>query len=140
MWNKWDINIIPSILHPKFRFRGSTMPKNEYNMGYEPMIQYIKRIQDCFPNFNNEIIDIKHLKDGSVQAKLEYTANYYGPGIMFNVEPNGNRIKYYGDAMFKFTKNDSNQDKYGGLILQEAIITSDITDLTQQLHFIKSNL
>lgn len=123
MWNKWDKNIIPTILSPTITMRGS-LGKVIY--GHKGIETYIDYIHSLFPDFNNDIEEIIS-EDNKSFAKLKYTGTYKGPQTIFNYDPTNQEIEYYGAAIFTFSNINN---KY---MIQNVWVLGDMYGLKQQI-------
>src|SRR5690348_4949840 len=96
MWNRFDKFLIPVLLTPDGRFRGS-LSQNKH--GHAQFAEYIDFVQRAFPDFSNEIEEV--ISEGDkVFARLTYRGTHRGE--IFRITPTGRRIQYAGAAVFSF--------------------------------------
>ena len=94
MWNRWQFELVPELLTPKIRFRGSLGVEV---VGHDAFLRYMKSVHAAFPDFHNRIDDL--LIDWNRAAvRLSYTGTHSGP--LFGIEPTGRQIRYQGIAIF----------------------------------------
>ena len=99
VWNAWDEGAARTILSPALSFRGSL---GDAVTGHDGFLAYQAKIRAAFPDFHNEIEDLI-VDGGRAAARLRYTGAHTGgadAGVLFGIEPTGNRIDYRGAAFF----------------------------------------
>jgi len=96
MWNKWNKAVMAEILDENITFRGSL---GQIKSGFDGLSEYMDFIQNAFPDFHNQIEMI--LTEGNTSfAKLKYSGTQQGK--IFDIEPTGRKIEYFGSAIFSF--------------------------------------
>jgi steroid delta-isomerase-like uncharacterized protein len=96
MWDPFDESLIPLLLTPDFRFRGSL--GNE-TRGHAQFADYMRLIQRAFPDFTNHVEETITQSDRTF-ARLTYRGTHHGEAL--GIPPTGRRIEYAGAAVFHF--------------------------------------
>ncbi len=94
LWNRWDLDLIPELLAPDFRFRASL---GSMARGRSAIRDYVELIRAAFPDFHNHVESML-AEDNRVVARLQYTGTHRGK--IFGIPPTGNYISYAGIAIF----------------------------------------
>jgi steroid delta-isomerase-like uncharacterized protein len=87
---------VPEILTEDIRFRGSL---GQEKNGHDQFCDYVRFIQNAFPDFHNRINDI--VCDGErCFCRLTYTGTHKGE--IFGIPATDRKIEYSGAALFDF--------------------------------------
>ena len=117
MWNRWRFELIPQLLSPALKFRGSL---GVHVTGHSEFAQYMEQVRSAFPDFQNRVTRIEEAEN-SVTALLEYRGTHQGE--LFSVSPTGKTVVYEGLALFTFDQG----------LIREAIVMSDRLQILEQL-------
>ena len=95
MWNRWDFALANELIDQEIAFRGSL---GIHVAGREGFKEYMRAVQQAFPNFHNQIEEL--IAEGDkVVARLTYTGTHQGE--LFGVAPTGREVTYCGVAIFR---------------------------------------
>ena len=117
MWNRWRFELIPQLLSPELRFRGSL---GVHLTGHSGFARYMEQVRSAFPDFQNHIKRIEEAGN-SVTALLEYRGTHQGE--LFGASPTGKTVVYEGLALFTFDQG----------LIREAVVMSDRLQILEQL-------
>jgi len=117
MWNRWRFELIPQLLSPELKFRGSL---GVHVTGHSEFARYMEQVRSAFPDFQNRVIHIQEAAN-SVTALLEYRGTHQGE--LFGVSPTGKRVIYEGLALFTFDQG----------LIREVVVMSDRLQILEQL-------
>ena|SRR5436309_14338781 len=117
MWNQWRFELIPQLLSPKLRFRGSL---GVHLTGHSGFARYMEQVRSSFPDFQNRVTRIEEAEN-SVTALLEYRRTHQGE--LFGASPTGKTVVYEGLALFTFDQG----------LIREAVVMSDRLQILEQL-------
>lgn len=94
LWNRWDDDLVDSVLAPSFEFRGSL---GTSTIGRDGWRAYRDTVRTGSADFHNKIVTL--VCDGSsAAARLLYSGTHTGP--LLGVEATGRRFDYAGAAFF----------------------------------------
>lgn len=117
MWNTWNFALADELLSAEISFRGSL---GEELRGRSAFCEYMRRVQNAFPDFHNKIEQLVAEGD-QVVARLKYTGTHRGE--IFGMRPSGKSISYVGAAFFRIAGNR----------VAEAWVLGDLVSLLRQL-------
>jgi len=117
MWNTWNFALTDELLSAEISFRGSLGAEVR---GRSAFCEYMRRVQNAFPDFHNKIEKLVSEGD-QVVARLQYTGTHRGE--MFGVRPSGKSISYAGAAFFRIAGNR----------VAEGWVLGDLVSLLRQL-------
>ena len=117
MWNRWNFALANELLADDISFRGSLGAEMR---GREQFCDYILRVQNAFPDFQNRINQMV-AEDDCVVARLTYTGTHRGE--IFGIPATGKRISYAGAAFYRIA-NDR---------IAEGWVLGDVAGLLRQL-------
>jgi predicted ester cyclase len=96
MWDHADKNLIPSILHRNFTFRGSLGPSL---VGYSQFADYVDWVTRAFGNYTTDVLAL--IEEGNrVSGKMRFHG--YHREEMFGVAPSGRHVWWTGMPIFTF--------------------------------------
>jgi predicted ester cyclase len=94
LWNAWDDDAVPDVLHPELRFRGSL---GEETSGLAEWRTYRDGVRRAAPDFHNEVVDL--VADGDrAAARLVWSGTHAGP--LLGIGATGRSFRYPGAAFF----------------------------------------
>ena len=96
LWNQWHFDLIPQLLSPTIRFRGSLGTEVSGHAGFRA---YMKTVRAAFPDFENVIDEIVSDRN-KVVVRLTYHGTHSGP--LFGFPATGRKVEYAGVAIFGF--------------------------------------
>lgn len=97
MWNRFDTSILPELLEPDIRFRGSL---GHEKVGYEELASYVDFVRAFSPDFHNTVEET--ITEGNrTYARVVYSGTHRGE--VFGIQPRGRRFAYTGAAVFTFS-------------------------------------
>lgn len=94
LWNSWDDDAVPEVLHPELQFRGSL---GRATAGLDEWRAYRDAVRLSAPDFHNEVVDLVVSGDRAA-ARLEWTGTHAEP--LLGIAPTGRRFRYDGAAFF----------------------------------------
>ena len=94
LWNSWDDDAVPEVLHPELRFRGSL---GRETTGLAEWRAYRDGVRRSAPDFHNQIAELV-VSEGHAAARLAWSGTHTGP--LLGIEPTGRRFRYDGAAFF----------------------------------------
>jgi predicted ester cyclase len=117
LWNAWDDEAVPDVLHPELRFRGSLGEETE---GLAEWRAYRDAVRRGAPDFHNEVVDL--VVDGDrAAARLVWSGTHTGP--LLAIGATGRSFRYPGAAFFA---------AWAGL-LADVWVVGDLAALRDQL-------
>jgi len=117
MWNQFDKSILPDILHPEIRFRGSL---GQVKVGFEEFGEYVDFIRDFSPDFHNRVV--MNITEGQITfARLSYTGTHRGE--VFGIPATRKPFEYAGAAVFTIEDD----------LIREVWVLGDVYSLIRQL-------
>jgi steroid delta-isomerase-like uncharacterized protein len=117
MWNTWNFALADELLSEEICFRGSLGVEMR---GRAAFCQYMRRVQNAFPDFHNKIEQLVAEGD-QVVARLKYTGTHRGE--IFGMRPSGKSISYASAAFFRIAGNR----------VAEGWVLGDLVSLLRQL-------
>ena len=117
MWNRFDTTVVPEILLPEIRFRGSL---GQEKVGWSEFRDYVEFVQAFAPDFHNTVEETI-TQDDRTFARLTYTGTHRGE--VFGLEPTGRRFTSGGAAVFRFSDE----------LISDVWVLGDIWGLVAQL-------
>ena len=96
IWNKYNKNTIPEVLHESFRFRGSLGLERK---GYAGFIEYLDMIHSALGNYKCEIKEMVS-EQSKVFAKMQFSGIHKEE--FMGVKATGRHISWEGAALFHF--------------------------------------
>jgi predicted ester cyclase len=117
LWNAWDDDAVPAVLHPDLRFRGSL---GQETVGLDDWRAYRDGVRRGSSDFHNEVVDLVAGGDRAA-ARLAWSGTHDGP--LLGIEGTGRRFSYDGAAFF--TARDD--------LLTEVWVLGDLEGLRRQL-------
>jgi len=117
MWNRWRVELIPQLLSPALKFRGSL---GVHVTGHAEFARYMEQVRSAFPNFQNRVTRIQEAAN-SVTALLEYHGTHQGE--LLGVPATGKSVVYEGLALFNFDQS----------LISEVVVMSDRLQILEQL-------
>jgi predicted ester cyclase len=96
LWDKADKNLIPTIFHPDFTFRGSLGPVLR---GHDQFAGYVDMVIGALKSYTSDILDM--VEEGNkVCGKLRYHGYHHGEFLGY--PPTGRHVWWYGTPLFTF--------------------------------------
>lgn len=96
MWDHAAIDLIPTIFHEDFTFRGSLGP---VLVGHEAFADYVRWVTSSLDRYTSDILDM--IEEGNrVSAKLRFQGIHRRP--LFDRAPTGRHVWWYGMPIFTF--------------------------------------
>jgi steroid delta-isomerase-like uncharacterized protein len=117
LWNGWSFALADELLSEEICFRGSLGVEMRGRAAFR---EYMRRVQNAFPDFHNKIEQLVAEGD-QVVARLKYTGTHRGE--IFGVRPSGKSISYAGAAFFRITASR----------VAEGWVLGDLISLLRQL-------
>ncbi len=117
MWNRFDPTVLPTVVTPDVRFRGSL---GDEVIGFDGLAAYVERVRAFAPDFHNEIVTTISEGDRTF-ARLRYTGTHRGE--VFGLAPTGREFQYAGAAVFTFA----------GDRISDVWVLGDLDSLLRQL-------
>jgi steroid delta-isomerase-like uncharacterized protein len=117
MWNRFDESLIPRLLTPDFKFRGSL---GNQTLGHDAFARYMRLIEQAFPDFTNHVEETITEGDRTF-ARLTYRGTHRGEAL--GCPPTNRPIRYVGAAVFRFRQS----------MIAETWVLGDVWGLVQQL-------
>ncbi|MBA2964337.1 MULTISPECIES: ester cyclase [Ramlibacter] len=99
MWDHADTSLVPQIFHPDFTFRGSLGPQL---VGHEEFIGYVRFVTGALEHYTSDILALGE-EGNQVFGKLRFHG--YHRGELFDVQPSGRHVWWYGTPIFTFDGN-----------------------------------
>lgn len=95
--NQTDKEVIPSLIHPDVRFRGSL---GEVQRGLDKFSGYLDFVREALDHYRCDIIDMV-AEDDRVYARILYSGVHRGD--FFGFAPTYAKLRWEGIAAFTFT-------------------------------------
>lgn len=96
MWDHAAVDLIPSIFHDDFTFRGSLGP---VLVGHRAFADYVRWVTSSLDHYTSDILEM--IEEGSqVAAKLRFHGIHRRP--LFGRAPTGRHVWWYGMPLFTF--------------------------------------
>jgi predicted ester cyclase len=117
IWNRADLDRIPTVLHPDVTFRGSLGTDHR---GHAEFIDYMGSVTGALSSYRCEIREL--VADGDVvAARMEFSGRH--SGVLLGREPTGRRVTWAGAAFFHFD----------GALVRDIWVLGDLDALRAQL-------
>lgn len=117
LWNRWDDEVVDSVLAPDFAFRGSLGLEVSDRQGWR---EYRDLVRSGSSNFRNEVVTLV-VDRNQAAARLLYSGTH--DGNFAGIAATGRRFTYSGAAFFTAERGR----------LASAWVLGDLSDLKAQL-------
>ena len=117
LWNTHDLEAIPSVLHPNFRFRGSL---GETKMGHEGFAEYVNKVHLALGDYRCTIEELI-AEESKVFAKMIFAGRHQRK--LMGYEPTQEVVSWSGCALFTFTDG----------LIDDLWVLGDLKSLEDQL-------
>jgi hypothetical protein len=104
LWDKQDTSIIPALINPDFKFRGSLGPVLR---GHSEFASYVHWLTGILDSYTSDILDLIEERN-KITAKLRFHGMHRN-GSLFGQPPTGKWAWWDGVAIFTF-ENDKIND------------------------------
>lgn len=99
VWNRHDKSMIPELLCPDIKFRGSL---GQYHVGHAGFTGYLDEVHAALEAYHCEILDLV-IEEAKVFARMRFMGIHRGE--LLGYAPTGKRIEWAGAALFLFKEN-----------------------------------
>jgi predicted ester cyclase len=96
IWNRHDKTKIPTLLRPRFTFRGSL---GQAKVGHDGFASYVDFVHESLEGFRCDILDLV-IEPPRAFARMRFSGAHRGE--LFGFQPTGKRVEWAGAALFTF--------------------------------------